>query len=100
MIESIEISISIMQKMENLKIRPDEPPIEVIARALDIPGDDDYIDEETETAIIKGMEEYKAGKSISHEELGKKIRFYLMYSLKYSHHAKREIKNLDPTVGK
>jgi predicted transcriptional regulator len=64
-----------MQRIKKLKIRPEETPVDVISRALEVLEDDDYIDEETEAAIIEGIEEYKAGKSISHEELGKELGF-------------------------
>ncbi|MFA5414776.1 MAG: hypothetical protein WC295_04725 [Methanoregula sp.] len=75
MSESIEIPAPIMQKIKKLKIRPEETPIDVISRALEVLKDDDYIDDETEAAIVEGIEEYKAGKSISHEELGKELGF-------------------------
>jgi predicted transcriptional regulator len=75
MSESIEIPAPIMQRIKKLKIRPEETPIDVISRALEVLKDDDYIDDETEAAIIEGIEEYKAGKSISHEELGKELDF-------------------------
>jgi predicted transcriptional regulator len=75
MSESIEIPAPIMQRIEKLKIRPEETPIDVISRALEVLKDDDYIDDETKAAIIEGIEEYKAGKSISHEELGKELGF-------------------------
>jgi predicted transcriptional regulator len=64
-----------MRRIKKLKIRPEETPVDVISRALEVLEDDDYIDEETEAAIIEGIEEYKAGKSISHEELGKELGF-------------------------
>ncbi len=67
MSESIEIPAPIMQRIKKLKIRPEETPIDVISRALEVLKDDDYIDDETKAAIIEGIEEYKAGKSISHE---------------------------------
>jgi len=67
MSESIEIPAPIMQRIKKLKIRPEETPIDVISRALEVLKDDDYIDDETKEAIIEGIEEYKAGKSISHE---------------------------------
>ena len=75
MSESVEIPTPVMQRIKKLKIRPEETPVDVISRALEVLEDDDYIDEETEAAIIEGIEEYKAGKSISHEELGKELGF-------------------------
>ena len=75
MSESVEIPAPVMQRIKKLKIRPEETPVDVISRALEVLEDDDYIDEETEAAIIEGIEEYKAGKSISHEELGKELGF-------------------------
>ena len=75
MSESIEIPAPIMQRIKKLKIRSEETPIDVISRALEVLNDDDYIDDETKAAIIEGIEEYKAGKSISHEELGKELGF-------------------------
>ena len=74
MSESIEIPTPVMQRIESLK-RPDESPIDVIARALEILEEDDYIDEATEKAINEGIAEYKAGISISHEDLGKRLGF-------------------------
>jgi len=75
MSESVEIPTPVMRRIKKLKIRPEETPVDVISRALEVLEDDDYIDEETEAAIIEGIEEYKAGKSISHEELGKELGF-------------------------
>lgn len=75
MSEAVVIPDPTMQRIEKLKIQPDEAPLDVINRLLDYFEDDDYIDEETEEAIKEGLEEYKAGKSISHEELGKRLGF-------------------------
>jgi len=75
MSESVEIPTPVMRRIKKLKIRPEETPVDVISRALEVLEDDDYIDEETEAAIIEGIEEYKAGKSISHEEMGKELGF-------------------------
>ena len=38
-----------MQRIKKLKIRPEETPVDVISRALEVLEDDDYIDEETES---------------------------------------------------
>ncbi len=38
-----------MQRIKKPKIRPEETPVDVISRALEVPEDDDYIDEETES---------------------------------------------------
>lgn len=75
MSESIEIPPFIMEKIMNLKIRPDETPIDVISRALEFLEDDDYIDSDTKTAITKGIEEYNAGIFTSEESMAKKIGF-------------------------
>ena len=75
MSEAVVIPDPTMQRIEKLKTQPDEAPLDVINRLLDYFEDDDYIDEETEEAIKEGLEEYKAGKSISHEELGKRLGF-------------------------
>jgi len=75
MTDSVEIPAPIMQRIKKLKIRAEETPVDVISRALEVLEDDDYIDEETEAAITEGIEEYKAGKSISHEEVGKELGF-------------------------
>jgi predicted transcriptional regulator len=74
MSEAVEIPDPVMHLIEHLKSRPDEKPIDVITRALQYYSDD-YIDEETEEAIQEGIKDYKAGKSISHEELGKELGF-------------------------
>jgi predicted transcriptional regulator len=74
MSEAVEIPDPLMHLIEHLKNRPDEKPIEVITRALKYYSDD-YIDEETEEAIREGIKEFKAGKSISHEDLGKELGF-------------------------
>lgn len=74
MSETVEIPDPVMHLIEHLKNRPDEKPIDVITRALQYYSDD-YIDEETEEAIQEGIKEYKAGKSISQEELGKELGF-------------------------
>ncbi|MFH0967900.1 MAG: hypothetical protein V1862_09495 [Methanobacteriota archaeon] len=74
--ESIEIPAPLMQKLERLKTGPDEAPIDVITRLIDyFDEDDDYINYETEEVIRQGLEKYKAGKSISHKELGEELRF-------------------------
>lgn len=75
MSEAVVLPDPVMQRIEKLKTRPDEAPVDVINRLLDYFEDDDFIDEETESAIIEGLEDYKAGKSISHEDLGKKLGF-------------------------
>jgi predicted transcriptional regulator len=72
--ETVEIPEPVMHLIEHLKNRPDEKPIEVITRALQYYSDD-YIDEKTEAAIQEGIQEFKAGKSISHEDLGKEFGF-------------------------
>ena len=74
MSEAVEIPEPVMHLIEHLKNRPDEKPIEVITRALQYYSDD-YIDEKTEAAIQEGIQEFKAGKSISHEDLGKELGF-------------------------
>ncbi|PWR73366.1 hypothetical protein ACKUB1_17900 [Methanospirillum stamsii] len=75
MSEAVILPDPMVRRIEKHKTRPDEAPVDVINRLLDYFEDDDYIDEETETAIKEGLEEHKAGKSISHEELGKKLGF-------------------------
>jgi len=74
MSEAVEIPDPVMHLIEQLKMRPDEEAIDVITRALESLSDD-YIDEETETAIDEGIAEFKAGKSISHEDLGKRLGY-------------------------
>jgi predicted transcriptional regulator len=72
MSEAVEIPDPVMHLIEHLKNQLDEKPIEVITRALEYYSDE-YIDEETEEAIQEGIREFKAGKSISHEDLGKEL---------------------------
>lgn len=74
MSEAVEIPEPVMYLIEHLKNRPDEKPIDVITRALQYYSDD-YIDDKTEEAIQEGRKEFKAGKSISHEDLGKELGF-------------------------
>ena len=73
MSESIEIRSPLMEKIINLKIRPEETPIDVISRALEVLEDDDYIDEETAVEIEKGIEEYDRGIFTTEENMAKKI---------------------------
>ena len=87
------------RELKKLKIRPEEIPVDVISRALEVLEDDDYIDEETEAAIIEGIEEYKAGKSISHEELGKELGFNWCIPFGIPITLERALRNLDPLVG-
>ncbi len=88
-----------MQRIKKPKIRPEETPVDVISRALEVLKDDDYIDEETEAAIIEGIEEYKAGKSISHEELGKELGFNWCIPFSIPITLERSLRNLDPLIG-
>jgi hypothetical protein len=74
MSEAVEIPEPVMHLIEQLKNRPEEKPIEVITRALKYYSDD-YIDEKMEEVIREGIQEFKAGKSISHEDLGKELGF-------------------------
>jgi len=62
-----------MEKIINLKIRPEETPIDVISRALEVLEDDDYIDEETAAEIEKGIKEYDRGIFTTEENMAKKI---------------------------
>lgn len=62
MSESIEIPFPLMQRIERLKIQPDEKPIDVITRLLDYYDDADEIDEETNQRILKGLEDVDAGR--------------------------------------
>jgi len=73
MSESIEIPSPLMEKIINLKIRPEETPIDVISRALEVLEDDDYIDEETAAEIEKGILEYDRGIFTTEENMAKKI---------------------------
>jgi hypothetical protein len=72
MSEAVEIPDQVMHLIEHLKSRPDEKPIEVITRVLELYSDD-YIDTETEKAIKVGLDDYKAGIYTSEEEMAKKI---------------------------
>jgi len=74
MSEAVEIPDPVMHLIEDLKIRPDEKPLEVITRVLEYYSDD-FIDEDTEIAIREGIKEYKESKSTSHEDLGKELGF-------------------------
>ena len=74
MSQAVEIPDPVMNLIERLKTKPDEKPIDVITKALEYYCDD-YIDEKTEMAIQEGIKEYKEGKSISHEEIGKELGF-------------------------
>gem|GEM_PF-923628 len=74
MSKAVEIPDPVMNLIEHLKSKPDEKPIDVITKALEYYSDE-YIDEQTEIAIQEGIKEYKAGKSISHEEVGKELGF-------------------------
>lgn len=72
---SVEILGPLLQKIERLKKKPDEGPIEVISRLVDQYYEADELTPEEEEAIKIGLEEYEKGETISHEELGKKLGF-------------------------
>ena len=73
MSESLEIPSPLMEKIINLKIRPEETPIDGISRALEVLEDDDYIDESTAVEIEKGIEEYDSRIFTTEENMAKKI---------------------------
>lgn len=72
---SVEIPGSLLQKIERLKNKPDEGPVEVISRLVDFYNEDDELTPKEEEAVKIGLEEYEKGETISHEELGKKLGF-------------------------
>lgn len=72
---SVEIPGPLLQKIEMLKTRPEEGPIEVIARLVDYYTEDDELTPEEEEAIRSGLEEFEKGETISHKELGKRLGF-------------------------
>jgi len=73
MSEAIILPDPIMQRIERLKIEPDEPPIDVIARLLDYYDEEDDIDEETHQRILKGLEDVDAGKHRPLREIAKEM---------------------------
>lgn len=72
---SVEIPGPLLQKIEKLKNKPDEGPVDVISRLVDYYSEDDELTPEEEEAVKTGLEEYEKGETISHKELGKKLGF-------------------------
>ena len=72
---SVEIPGPLLQKIERLKNKPYEGPIDVISRLVDYYSEDDELTPEEEEAVKTGLEEYEKGETISHKELGKKLGF-------------------------
>lgn len=72
---SLEIPGPLLQKIERLKTRPDEGPIEVISRLVDYYNEEDELTHEEEEAVKMGLDEYEKGETISHKELGKRLGF-------------------------
>lgn len=72
---SVEIPGPLLQKIERLKNKPDEGPVEVISRPVYYYNQDDELTPEETEAVKIGLEENEKGKTISHEELGKKLGF-------------------------
>jgi len=70
---SVEIPGPLLQKIERLKTRPDEGPIEVINRLVDYYDEDDELTPEEEEVVKIGLEEFERGETISHTELGKRL---------------------------
>ena len=62
MSESIEIPPHLMQRIERLKTRPDEAPIDVITRLEEYYDEEEEIDEETNQRILKGLEDVDSGR--------------------------------------
>ena len=62
MSESIEIPTPLMKRIERLKTRPDEAPIDVITRLVEYYDEEEEIDEETNQRILKGLEDVDAGR--------------------------------------
>lgn len=73
MTESIEIPTPLMQRIERLKTRPDEAPIDVITRLVDYYDEDDMIDEETNQRILKGLEDADAGRHRPLRDIAKEM---------------------------
>lgn len=72
---SIEIPGPLLQKIERLKTKPDEGPIEVITRLVDYYNEDDNLTDEEEEAVRVGLLEFERGETISHKELGRRLGF-------------------------
>jgi len=62
-----------MQRIEKLKIQPDEGPVDVITRLVYYYDDEDEIDEETNQRILKGLEDVKAGRHRPLREIAKEM---------------------------
>lgn len=73
MSESIEIPTPLMQRIEKLKTRPDEAPIDVITRLVEYYDEEDEIDEELNQRIIKGLEDADAGKHRPLKDIAKEM---------------------------
>lgn len=73
MSEAILLPDSMMQRIEQLKVDPDETPIDVIARLLDYYDDEEDIDEETHQRILKGLDDVDAGRHRSLRDIAKEM---------------------------
>lgn len=61
MSESIQVPTDIKNRLDQL-MKPGESYGDVIEKLLIQASDDDFIDEETESRILKGLEDVDAGK--------------------------------------
>lgn len=68
---SVEIPGRLLQKIERLKVKPDEGPVEVITRLVDYYNEDDNLTDEGEEDVRVGLLEFERGETISHKELGR-----------------------------
>lgn len=73
MSEAILLPDPMMQRIERLKVEPDETPIDVIARLLDYYDDEEDIDEETHQRILKGLDDVDAGRHRSLRDIAKEM---------------------------
>ena len=69
----IEQKYLLEQKIERLKTKPDEGPIEVITRLVDYYNEDDNLTDEGEEDVRIGLLEFERGETISHKELGRQL---------------------------
>jgi len=74
MATTIEISEETKSKLDSLKDYPKESYEKVIEKLLDIVAEEDMeLSEETKKEIEEARKEFRAGKSVSFEEVKKKI---------------------------
>ena len=91
----LRVNLKIKERLDKLKIHPRESYNDVIERLLSMTVDNEPLTKEELAGVYESLQEFKSGRSISHEQIKKDLGLlWKMYHIYYSPHAERDLKKL------